>query len=74
MTTTPRILVTLAALSLAAPALAAAPHGKAKAGHGEPTEQADHGGAHAAPAHGADAGHGDALIPCSTTSSDRRWI
>ncbi len=46
-----RVLLTLAALTLASPALGA-PHGKAKAGHGEHTEQVD--------AHGSDGGHGDA--------------
>jgi F-type H+-transporting ATPase subunit b len=54
---TPRILLTLAALTLASPALGA-PHGKAKAGHGEHTEQADaHGGGHG-DAHGDHGGHG----------------
>lgn len=46
-----RVLLTLAALTLASPALGA-PHGKAKAGNGEHTEQVD--------AHGSDGGHGDA--------------
>jgi len=51
-----RVLLTLAALTLASPALGA-PHGKAKAkaGHGEHTEQVDTHGSH-----GDAAGHGDA--------------